>query len=167
VARKMGAEVTAFGEEQKEAESFFGGVKKGLFVQRLGKLSGVELLMTECYPGFPTDLQSPALAALSVAEGESLICESIFENRFRVAEPLNRMGARISLPDATHAMVEGVDRLQGKLVEAVELRGGASLILAGLFAEGRTLVCGGQYIERGYENICRDLRELGARIGSA
>ena len=166
-ARKMGAEVIAFGEDQRETESLFSGAKKGLFVQRLGKLSGVELLTTECYPGFPTDLQSPAMAALSVAEGKSLICESIFENRFRIAKPLNRMGARISLPDGTHALVEGVDRLQGKPVEAVELRGGASLILAGLFAEGRTLVCGGQYIERGYENICRDLRELGARIGSA
>ena len=93
-----------------------------------------------------------------------MIEETIFENRFRVVEPLQRMGALIEMPQSGQVRVTGVEKLHGTTVEAKELRGGAALILAGLIAEGETTVTGCTYIYRGYENICRDLRELGARI---
>ena len=90
--------------------------------------------------------------------------ENIFENRFRIAEPLNRMGAQIVLKDGQHAVITGVEHLHGEQLDSCELRGGAALVLAGLAAEGESFVMGQHFIERGYENICRDFRELGARI---
>ena len=104
------------------------------------------------------------MAVLTMAEGISYIEENIFENRFRIAEPLNLMGAQIVLKDGQHAVITGVEHLHGEQLDACELRGGAALVLAGLAAEGESFVTGQHFIERGYENICRDLRELGARI---
>lgn len=138
--------------------------KEGLFVQAPKRPAAISRLQTASYPGFPTDLQSMALAVETVGAGVSEIEETIFENRFRVVEPLIRMGADIVLLEGGRVQVKGVERLQGALVEAKELRGGAALILAGLMAEGETTVTGCSYVYRGYENICRDLRELGARI---
>ncbi|MCM1186854.1 MAG: UDP-N-acetylglucosamine 1-carboxyvinyltransferase [Lachnoclostridium sp.] len=137
---------------------------EGLFVQSPKRPILPPLVRTVPYPGFPTDLQSMALAAMTVGEGECIIEETIFENRFRVVEPLRSMGADIEELDSKRVLVKGADGLIGRTVEAMELRGGAALVLAGLAAQGKTKVMGCSYIYRGYENICRDLRELGARV---
>lgn len=137
----------------------------GLFVQAPERLKAPGKLVTAVYPGFPTDMQSPFLAALTVAEGESVLSETIFENRFRILEPLRQMGARLRQEDQ-NVFVRGVRELQGAKVQAEELRGGAALVMAGLGAGGHTRVTGCEYIYRGYENIGRDLRELGARVYS-
>ena len=140
--------------------------EEGICIQASGRPEAIERLVTLPYPGFPTDLQSAALAVLAAAEGESVVEERIFENRFRVAGELNRMGACIEQLNAHMAAVRGVRQLRGAEVEARELRGGAALVIAGLMAQGETRVTGCPYIYRGYENICRDFRELGARIVS-
>ncbi|MBR1930770.1 MAG: UDP-N-acetylglucosamine 1-carboxyvinyltransferase [Lachnospiraceae bacterium] len=139
---------------------------EGLYVQMETRPQAVPLLCTAPYPGFPTDLQSPALTVLTCAEGDSVIEENIFENRFRVVEPLRSLGAQIELLDRHRVAVHGVERLHGTVMEAKELRGGAALLLAGLVADGESIITGCSYIYRGYENICKDLRELGARITS-
>lgn len=139
---------------------------EGLYVQSLGELNSPGLIRTGVYPGFPTDMQSVALAVAVTAAGETRIEERIFENRFRVVEPLRRMGADIRQTDPRSLWTKGGCELRGERVEACELRGGAALVVAGLMAEGETLVTGCEFIERGYENICKDLRELGARIYS-
>lgn len=149
-AEKMGAQCIASEE--------------GLFVQASGRPKAVAHLRTGPYPEFPTDLQSAAMAVLTMAEGISCIEENIFENRFRIVGPLKHMGAQIELKDGRHAVITGTEVLHGDHMEACELRGGAALVLAGLMADGGSLVTGQHYIERGYENICRDFRELGARI---
>lgn len=123
----------------------------------------IPFMETEVYPGFPTDMQSPLMAVLARAEGISIIRENIFENRFRIVKELKRMGARIFLKD-NQALIYGVERLEGTRVEAEELRGGAALVIAGLLAEGKTKIAGLSYIERGYEDIVRDLKCLGAKI---
>lgn len=119
-------------------------------------------LCTQVYPGFPTDLQSVFLAVLSTIKGESRIRETIFEDRFKVVSQLRKMGAEIRLEEDTAVILGG--KLSGSLVCAEELRGGAALVLAGLAAEGETCVKNRHFIERGYEDICRDLSMLGARI---
>ena len=125
--------------------------------------NGIGYIETGIYPGFPTDLQSPLLPVLSVANGNSVVCEKIFENRFGVVDELNKMGAKISV-NGTKATVFGKSKLTGASVWAKELRGGAALIIAGLSALGKSQVSGVSYIERGYEDIVRDLRLLGADI---
>lgn len=150
VAEKMGAVCQSFEE--------------GLFVQADGRLYNIAGLRTDVYPGFPTDLQSVALATMTCMPGECLIEENIFENRFHVVKPLQEMGADIEVIDANRIKVRGVERLKGKDIYAMELRGAAALVIAGLVAEGKTTIHGGCYIMRGYENICKDLRELGARV---
>ena len=138
--------------------------EEGLFVQATGRPKAISHLKTGPYPEFPTDLQSVAMTVLAKADGISHIEETIFENRFRIAEPLRLMGAQIGMEDGRHARITGVESLHGSTMEACELRGGAALVLAGLMAEGVSFVTGQHFIERGYENICRDFRELGARI---
>lgn len=140
--------------------------ERGLYVQGAGRPKAISKLRTAVYPGFPTDLQSMALAVLTVADGKSCVEETIFENRFRVVEPLRHMGADIELHTRNIVFVRGVSKLRGAKVEAGELRGGAALVLAGLMAEGESEITGCAYIERGYENIGKDLRDLGARIVS-
>lgn len=137
---------------------------KGIYVQGPDRPKSVERIETAPYPGFPTDLQSVALAVETIGEGATVIEEKIFENRFRIVEELRKMGADIRQLDETRALVRGVPSLQGASLEAKELRGGAALVAAGLMARGRTCVSGCLYIYRGYENICRDFKELGARI---
>lgn len=126
------------------------------------RLRAVDFVETEEYPGFPTDLQSPLMAVLTVADGVSHIRENIFEDRFKAAAGLEKMGADIQL-FGRDAWIRG-GCLHGALVEARELRGGAALVLAGLAAKGETIVRGASYIERGYESICEDLESLGGRI---
>ena len=118
---------------------------------------------TSVYPGFPTDLQSPLLTVLSIAGGMSTVSERIFEKRFGVVSDLNRMGADIQVQGNT-ALVCGVRQLRGTNVEAKELRGGAALMIAGLCAHGETMILGYPFIERGYEDICRDITRLGGKI---
>ena len=137
--------------------------KEGLYLHRRDDLQAIPYTVTEVYPGFPTDLQSPLLAALCIAKGESIIEERIFGNRFRIAPELIKMGADIHI-DKNTAYIRGVDKLQGATLKAEELRGGAALVLAGLGAGGETYIENCGHIYRGYENICRDLSELGARI---
>ena len=118
---------------------------------------------TRPYPGFPTDLQSPLLTLLSIAEGTGGICETIFEGRFATAGQLRKMGAQIVIEDR-RAQVTGVYPLRGASVDAMDLRGGAALVAAGLAAEGTTVIGSCGHIFRGYEDICGDLRSLGAEI---
>ena len=138
--------------------------KEGIYVQAPETLQSVPLISTAPYPGFPTDLQSVALAASTMGTGESIIEETIFENRFRIVEELKKMGANVELTGENRALVHPVPYLKGARVTARELRGGAALVVAGLMAQGETVVEGCSYIYRGYENICRDFRELGARV---
>ncbi len=138
---------------------------EGVYVQGPERPAPVRL-ETAVYPGFPTDLQSMVLTVETLGKGESVIAERIFENRFRIVEELRKMGADITLPTEAEARVRGVETLQGCELHAKELRGGASLVIAGLMAEGSSVLDGVSYIYRGYENICRDFMELGARVAS-
>lgn len=127
-----------------------------------GNLRAVNI-KTQVYPGFPTDLQQPMAALLCTANGSSTITETIFENRFRYLEELKRMGADIRVFGRT-AVVDGIDRLIAAPVTATDLRAGASMIVAGLMAEGITDIYGVNYILRGYDGIDRKLRSLGAKV---
>lgn len=118
---------------------------------------------TQGYPGFPTDLQQPMTSLLAIANGTSIITETVYEARFKYVEELRRMGAKIRVIDRT-AIVDGVDKLYGSPVTATDLRAGASMIIAGLLAEGVTEISGTKYIMRGYENIDLKLQKLGAQI---
>ncbi len=118
---------------------------------------------TMVYPGFPTDLQQPFSALLATADGTSVITETIFEQRYRHLDELRKMGAITDFTDRV-AMIDGVEKLYGTEVEALDLRGGAALVVAGLMAEGTTTVTGVQYIDRGYEKIVEKLQSLGADI---
>jgi len=136
--------------------------KTGLRVRRDGPLHGVDV-MTEPYPGFPTDMQAQFMALLSVAEGASMMTETIFENRFMHVPELNRMGARINVHGAS-AIIRGVPRLSGAPVMATDLRASFSLILAGLAATGETVLNRVYHLDRGYEAVERKLSGCGARI---
>lgn len=115
------------------------------------------------YPGYPTDMQPQFAVALTLAEGTSIITESIFENRFKYVDELARMGADIKVEGNT-AIVNGVSKLTGAQVSAPDLRAGAALVIAGLAAEGITIVDDIVYIQRGYESFEEKLRSLGAEI---
>lgn len=117
------------------------------------------------YPGFPTDLQSPFMAVMAVGRGESLIRENVFEGRYETARELRKLGAQVIIEEKA-AHIVGVTPLHGREVEAKDLRGGAALVVAGLAAEGETVITDCHHILRGYEDICRDLSALGARISS-
>lgn len=120
-------------------------------------------LKTQPYPGFPTDAQSQMTAMLSIAQGNSYVTETLYDDRFRFATELARMGARIRVEGRT-AIVEGVPTLYGAPVEATDIRAGAALILAGLAAEGETTLYGLDHVERGYEKLEAKLLGLGADI---
>ena len=134
----------------------------GLMVKRLNGLHGADA-MTEPYPGFPTDMQAQFMALMSVAEGASMVTETIFENRFMHVPELNRMGARINVHGAS-AIVRGVPALSGAPVMATDLRASLSLILAGLGAKGETVVNRVYHLDRGYEAVERKLAACGADI---
>jgi len=120
-------------------------------------------LSTEPYPGFPTDMQAQFMTLMTQAQGRSVITETIFENRFMHASELQRMGARIQI-SRDQAIVDGPDKLIGARVQASDLRASASLVLAGLIAEGETLIDRVYHIDRGYERIETKLKEVGADI---
>ena len=135
----------------------------GLKVSRKnGRVRAVDVT-TEPFPGFPTDLQAQMMALLCTAEGTSVLEEKIFENRFMHAPELMRMGARIDVHGGT-ATVTGVDKLKGAPVMATDLRASVSLILAGLAAEGETVVNRVYHLDRGYEHVVRKLSGVGAKI---
>ena len=152
VAERMGASLTVSDH--------------GLYAQFPERAGELPFLRTDTYPGFPTDLQSVLLAVRCTGKGKTLVQENIFENRFRIMEELRKMGAHFQPVNEREVEVRGVPRLSGARMEARELRGGAALVVAALGAKGESIVFGRRFIDRGYENICRDLRELGARIVS-
>lgn len=120
-------------------------------------------LKTLPYPGFPTDLQQPMTAVLSMGDGRSIVTEGIFEGRFKHVDELKRMGANIKVEGRT-AIIDGIEKLSGAQVCATDLRAGAALIIAGLMADGETEISNIKYIDRGYENIEGKLNSLGASI---
>ena len=126
------------------------------------KLKAIEI-KTMPYPGFPTDMQPIFGAVMSVAKGTSIITENIFENRFKYIAELKRMGAKNNQENSV-AVIRGVKKLSGANVKSTDLRGGAAMVLAGIAARGITQVNNIEYILRGYENIDKKLRKLGANI---
>ena len=137
--------------------------EKGIRLKSARRLFAVEDIHTQPFPGFPTDMQSQMMAVLATARGESVIYEHIFENRFRTAGELQKMGADIQIKN-NRAVIRGVRKLKGCNVSARDLRGGAALVIAGLMAEGDTIVENSIFVERGYQDICKDLTQLGAEI---
>ncbi|WP_340117475.1 UDP-N-acetylglucosamine 1-carboxyvinyltransferase [Pelagibius sp. 7325] len=136
---------------------------RGLKVKRVsGPVKGVDV-MTEPYPGFPTDLQAQIMALMSTADGAAMITESIFENRFMHVPELTRMGANVNVHGAS-AMVRGQQRLTGAEVMATDLRASVSLVLAGLAAEGETVLNRVYHLDRGYEHLEQKLAACGADI---
>jgi UDP-N-acetylglucosamine 1-carboxyvinyltransferase len=127
------------------------------------KINSIEMIQTLPYPGFPTDMQAQIMALLSIANGTSIISETVFENRFKHAEELIRMGANIKVFGKV-AVVKGVKELTGAKTIAKDLRGGACLVLAGLAAKGTTEIENVYHINRGYEDFHIILKELGADI---
>ncbi|WP_134683441.1 UDP-N-acetylglucosamine 1-carboxyvinyltransferase [Brevibacillus migulae] len=146
--REMGVEV----EEQEN----------GVRVRRTGALKAVDV-KTLPYPGFPTDMQSQMMALLMASEGTSIVTETVFENRFMHVEEFRRMSANIKI-EGRSAIVEGGVKLTGSKVSATDLRAGASLILAGLIAEGETEVFGLHHLDRGYVRFTEKLQQLGAQV---
>ena len=135
----------------------------GVLVRRsTGRIDGVDV-MTEPYPGFPTDMQAQIMALMTIADGAAMITETIFENRFMHVPELCRMGANINVHGAS-AMVRGVSRLTGAEVMATDLRASVSLVLAGLAAEGETMINRVYHLDRGYERLEEKLAACGAEI---
>ncbi len=131
-------------------------------LRRAGKPKAVDIV-TAPYPGFPTDMQAQLMALLSVSEGASVITETIFENRFMHVPELSRMGAQVRV-DGGKAFIHGVDKLSGTTVMATDLRASACLVLAGLVADGVTVVRRIYHLDRGYEQLEKKLQHVGARI---
>ncbi len=167
-----GGDVTVTGTDPSMLDAFLARVRDaGAIVETAGdrvrcradgRLRAVDV-HTQPHPGFPTDLQAQFMALMTLAEGASTIRETIFENRFMHVQELARMGADIRL-DGNTAVVRGVARLSGAPVMATDLRASASLVLAGLAAEGETVISRVYHIDRGYERIEEKLGRLGARI---
>lgn len=167
-----GGDVTVTGADAEALEAFLARAKEaGANVEygddwiRCGASARLKAtnIHTMPHPGFPTDLQAQFMALMTLAEGTSTISETIFENRFMHVQELVRMGADIQL-DGHLAIVKGVEKLSGAPVMATDLRASASLVLAGLAAEGETMVSRVYHIDRGYERIEEKLRKLGANI---
>ena len=131
-------------------------------VSRTGTLQSVDI-KTQPYPGFPTDLQAQLMALMSIANGLSVLTETIFENRFMHVAELKRMGADIQI-NANSAIVKGIAKLKGAQVMATDLRASASLVLAGLAAKGKTEISRIYHLERGYENMAGKMQKLGADV---
>jgi UDP-N-acetylglucosamine 1-carboxyvinyltransferase len=155
--------VGAFAERLDAAGVSVTQTNRGLKVSRKnGRVKAVDVT-TEPFPGFPTDLQAQMMALLCTAQGTSVLEEKIFENRFMHAPELIRMGAKIDVHGGT-ATVTGVEKLKGAPVMATDLRASVSLILAGLAAEGETIVSRVYHLDRGYERVEEKLRACGAHI---
>ena len=153
----------SFCDKLEEAGIVITDTKNGLKVARSNGRAKAVNVRTEVFPGFPTDLQAQMMALLCTANGTSVLEETIFENRFMHAPELMRMGAHIDVHGG-HATVTGVDRLKGAPVMATDLRASVSLILAGLAAEGETVVARVYHLDRGYERVEEKLGACGAQI---
>ena len=136
--------------------------KNSVYIEAPKKLKAVDI-KTMPYPGFPTDMQSVFASMLTTAKGTSVVIENIFENRYRYMAELNKMGAKTTIEGKT-AIIKGVRKLSGAKVASTDLRGGAAMVVAGLMAKGKTEVTNIEYILRGYENLDKKLRMLGANI---
>ena len=132
-------------------------------IEKTGKYKAVSI-KTLPYPGFPTDLQQPLIPFLTQCHGISTVEETIWENRFQNIYDTNRMGANIIVKDNRIAKIKGLTKLTGKNVTATDLRGGASMLICGLIAEGTTTIDNIKYILRGYDDICGKLTKVGAKI---
>jgi UDP-N-acetylglucosamine 1-carboxyvinyltransferase len=155
--------LSAFCEKLDEAGINVTETKRGLTVTNRGShITGINVV-TEPFPGFPTDLQAQMMAALCTAKGTSVLEETIFENRFMHAPELIRMGADIDISGGI-ATVKGVKKLKGAPVMATDLRASVSLLLAGLAATGETIVSRVYHLDRGYEQLVRKLSACGADI---
>jgi UDP-N-acetylglucosamine 1-carboxyvinyltransferase len=146
----------------REAGIIITAGEDGFWVERKNGLRGIDV-MTEPYPGFPTDMQAQFMALMAVAEGASMVTETIFENRFMHVPELNRMGARINAHGSS-AIIRGVPGLSGAQVMATDLRASVSLVLAGLAAAGETIISRVYHLDRGYESVEQKLAGCGANI---
>ncbi len=155
--------VAAFAEKLHEAGVSVTETATGLKVSRKNDRLKAVNVTTEPFPGFPTDLQAQMMALLCTADGTSVLEETIFENRFMHAPELLRMGAQIEVHGG-HATVHGVEKLRGARVMATDLRASVSLILAGLAAEGETVISRVYHLDRGYERVEEKFRGIGAHI---
>lgn len=170
MAGPAGVEVTGFnpihlGMVLRKMEAMgvrFERTEDGMRVYRVQRIEPVDI-QTLPFPGFPTDMQAQAMTLSALADGNSIITENIFENRFMFASELVRMGADIHI-EGHHAMIHGVKGYSGAPVTSPDLRGGAALVLAGLIAEGLTEVSAIHHIDRGYERFVDKLTSLGARV---
>lgn len=141
----------------------YGYGNRNIYINAKRALSAVPTVRTMPYPGFPTDAQALLMALCSTVSGTTVFVENIFESRFKQAGELRRLGASIKV-EGKVAIVEGVNRLTGAEVEATDLRGGAALVIAGLYAEGTTGITNIPHIDRGYESIEKNLSQAGADI---
>lgn len=137
--------------------------KDYVLVQRIGDYRAIDI-KTVVYPGFPTDLQQPMIPFLTQCRGVSHVEETIYENRFMNIPDTIKMGADIRVLDNHHASIHGKTKLVGKIVEATDLRGGASMVICGLLAEGETIITNVEHILRGYQDITKKLSNVGAKI---
>ncbi len=137
--------------------------KNSIHISGPARPKAIDIIRTLPYPGFPTDMQAQMVSLFTIARGTSIIVETVFESRYKHVDELIRMGADIKL-EGRIAVIKGVKRLAGASVYARDLRGGAALVLAGLIAEGETLIGGTNYIDRGYENLEGKLAQAGALI---
>ncbi len=147
----------------KEAGSLITQGEGTLHISSPDRPNEISRIETMPYPGFPTDMQAQFFALCTIARGTSIIVENVFENRYRHAAELGRMGASITQKDRT-AIIRGVDKLTGARVTARDLRGGAAMLLAGLAAEGETIIDHAELIDRGYDKLHETLNALGAQI---
>jgi UDP-N-acetylglucosamine 1-carboxyvinyltransferase len=147
----------------REAGALITAYDDALTVEGQGRPREMHLIETGPYPGFPTDMQAQMCTAASIARGTSIIVESVFDNRFKHVGELLRMGANIVIKNNV-AVIKGVEKLHGAEVKSMDLRGGAALVLAGLCAEGTTVVDQARIIDRGYETFESEFRMLGADI---
>ncbi len=157
-ADDLGAVISSLNEAGVEVTP----TETGFWVKRKNGLHGIDIV-TEPFPGFPTDMQAQFMALMCVAEGASMVTETIFENRFMHVPELNRMGARINAHGSS-AIIRGVPSLSGAQVMATDLRASVSLVLAGLAAKGETIISRVYHLDRGYEAVEQKLAACGARI---
>lgn len=150
VLEQIGCSVYSFGEDC-------------VYLNARKRLKAPPMIRTAVHPGFPTDAQPALMALCATLPGTSIFVETVFENRYRHVAELVRLGAKINV-EGRVAVIEGVDRLSGAELEATDLRGGAALVTAGLFAEGVTKIGKACYIYRGYEDLEKRLRSVGADI---
>ncbi|MEM6901866.1 MAG: UDP-N-acetylglucosamine 1-carboxyvinyltransferase, partial [Pseudomonadota bacterium] len=158
-AKHLGAVIATMAKAEINVEE----VENGLRVRRQnGRILGVDV-MTEPFPGFPTDMQAQLMALMTRCEGASMLTETIFENRFMHVPELGRMGANITVHGAS-ALIRGVPKLVGAPVMATDLRASVSLVLAGLAAEGETIINRVYHLDRGYQQLEAKLAQCGAVI---